>query len=707
MNEAGAVVSCCSFQNRLAPPEYRKWRRVHGLQLPLHPQQVAGWLALLGFSAATFLVLVPALGSTLRFPVLAVLASLFLIHMSSHLTALLLDPADPNLRLLKVAVAIPEFDRSKHAHVIENGRCHLCNIRTSSPRTKHCSVCNKCVERFDHHCKWLNHCVGSRNYAAFVVCVVSAVAASMIVVVVSAAELVFYHTDPGWLSLWENCNITTCEEPTTLVSIGVFPVKDTIFLVVIGSLGVLGSITAGLLLHLCLFHVYISFLGITTYEYIRSYRQTFGSSAVAPSGQLSPTSEALVRGQRRRFKVFRCCGTSVSTTSRASPNNTVIPAEEQLRRKCCLDPPPPPPPASPSPNGTVNRSEKHCPLFTADNSSHRHRVLCCCLPFSEHPSCTTNQHPSYGDSTQTSSESDNQINSGTNEGNTKCIYCVKTPRIRQGTPIETEPRESRTEHCSVCHDSVESADNGTTTEETESVTDSDRKVETVNTKNDTKHPSQCQWPRTTIRCGALWTCVFRQHHSSQSEISAQSVRCNQIMPSSVSAPHGHPQPQPLLVVPALEENVLKHSPDFSAVAKEASLPALAPPTRRRRLRSVTDLKKLSDALAMVQEPQQKVPDVETLRAAFLATSQRRQRRKSIHRTRSPGLSPIRESGLSNPSSPQLSGYSSPASRRSKVKETTFRSFDSGQHEVRKSVQRSQSNDDVIFTVRAPWQQPFQ
>ena len=34
--------------------------------------------------------------------------------------------------------------------------------RTS--KAKHCRTCDKCVEGFDHHCKWLNTCVGSRNY---------------------------------------------------------------------------------------------------------------------------------------------------------------------------------------------------------------------------------------------------------------------------------------------------------------------------------------------------------------------------------------------------------------------------------------------------------------------------------------------------------------------------------------------------------------
>lgn len=40
------------------------------------------------------------------------------------------------------------------------------------------------------------------------------------------------------------------------------------------ALGILAAITAGLLLHLCFFHIYISFLGLTTYEYIRQQRTT-------------------------------------------------------------------------------------------------------------------------------------------------------------------------------------------------------------------------------------------------------------------------------------------------------------------------------------------------------------------------------------------------------------------------------------------------
>ena len=44
--------------------------------------------------------------------------------------------------------------------------CPDCSV-LRTPRSRHCAICNRCVERFDHHCPWLNNCVGIHNSNAF------------------------------------------------------------------------------------------------------------------------------------------------------------------------------------------------------------------------------------------------------------------------------------------------------------------------------------------------------------------------------------------------------------------------------------------------------------------------------------------------------------------------------------------------------------
>ena len=62
-----------------------------------------------------------------------------------------------------------ELERYPYDSILyhENQVCRSCQFRKPA-RSKHCSICDVCVSKSDHHCVWLMNCVGKGNHVYFV-----------------------------------------------------------------------------------------------------------------------------------------------------------------------------------------------------------------------------------------------------------------------------------------------------------------------------------------------------------------------------------------------------------------------------------------------------------------------------------------------------------------------------------------------------------
>ncbi|XP_037102789.1 palmitoyltransferase ZDHHC1 isoform X3 [Syngnathus acus] len=283
--------------------------RTNGWSWPPHPFQMLAWLLYAYFAVVGLGVLVPLLPAHWTPAGYICTGVMFACHLCTHVMAASVDPADRNVRAKSLKGPLPVLDRSKRAHVIENCHCYLCQVDVG-PKSKHCSACNKCVADFDHHCRWLNNCVGSRNYKLFLYSVVSAVLGVCVLLAVSSYVLIRFFwepADPGadkhsrgeWARRHGNCWLakrrarsSSRSAPNRTTS--PFPSPVPVLAAVTGALALLACV---LLCHLLLFHFYLMWNRLSTYEYIvrqrhrQDGRQTTSPDDVKHAARASGRSE--------------------------------------------------------------------------------------------------------------------------------------------------------------------------------------------------------------------------------------------------------------------------------------------------------------------------------------------------------------------------------------------------------------------------------
>lgn len=77
----------------------------------------------------------------------------------SHFICMITDPG----AIPKNSIHLTKEDMEKPSSQI----CCKCRCQKTS-RTHHCSICERCISKMDHHCPWVNNCVGFYTQKHFV-----------------------------------------------------------------------------------------------------------------------------------------------------------------------------------------------------------------------------------------------------------------------------------------------------------------------------------------------------------------------------------------------------------------------------------------------------------------------------------------------------------------------------------------------------------
>ncbi|XP_009992399.1 PREDICTED: palmitoyltransferase ZDHHC3 isoform X1 [Chaetura pelagica] len=145
--------------------------------------------------------------------------TLAFLALASHFRAMLTDPG-----AVPKGNATKEFIESlqlKPGQVVY--KCpKCCSIKPD--RAHHCSVCKRCIRKMDHHCPWVNNCVGENNQKYFVLF-------TMYIALISLHALIMvgFHFLYCFEEDWTKCS--SFSPPTTVILLILLCFEALLFLI--------------------------------------------------------------------------------------------------------------------------------------------------------------------------------------------------------------------------------------------------------------------------------------------------------------------------------------------------------------------------------------------------------------------------------------------------------------------------------------------
>jgi hypothetical protein len=86
----------------------------------------------------------------------------FALLFPNYVLAIMLDPGS----IKKKYEYISLVDKALECQLNLDNFCSYCEVM-KTVSSFHCTTCNRCVEMFDHHCPFINNCLGYRNHRFF------------------------------------------------------------------------------------------------------------------------------------------------------------------------------------------------------------------------------------------------------------------------------------------------------------------------------------------------------------------------------------------------------------------------------------------------------------------------------------------------------------------------------------------------------------